>query len=271
MNRIELMARLRASKEKHYVYILRRESGEPFYVGKGYGNRVLNHEVEAKNPNNLNYKVNIIRAIWKSGGQISYDIDCIYDNAMSALARERELIAIFGRHDLKKGPLANLLDGGEGPSNPSEESKLKHSATLVGIDGLSERAIGNRFLHKLWPNLRSAPVKPLSEFAPERIAPNREKMNLTGRQAAALAASAISSRTLLGAGVRLPRTFFIETSRYCLENGVGRDILVSGMASLIAGDDPVEDMFLLGKAGFDFIRITVDQDILLDAGVLMPD
>ena len=271
MNRTELTAILRASKNKHYVYVLRRESREPFYVGKGFGNRVLCHEIEAKNPNNLNYKVNIIRALWKSGGKIFYDIDCFCDDALSALMRKRELIAAFGRHDVKKGPLANLLDGGEGPSNPSEESKLKHSATLAGIDGLSERAIGNRFLHKLWPNLRSAPVKPLSEFTPEHIAPNREKMNLTSRQAAALAASAISLRTLLEARASLPRTFLIEGSRYCVENGVGRDILVSGMASLNAGADPEDDVFVLTKAGFDFVPISVDRNMLLDAGVLMPD
>jgi hypothetical protein len=35
----------------HYVYVLRRPNGRPFYVGKGYGDRVFQHENEARHPN----------------------------------------------------------------------------------------------------------------------------------------------------------------------------------------------------------------------------
>lgn len=53
----------------HYVYILRRPDGRPFYVGKGYGPRVFQHENEARHPNNRlsnAYKLNVIRSIWKA-------------------------------------------------------------------------------------------------------------------------------------------------------------------------------------------------------------
>ena len=38
-------------QSQHYVYILRRPDGRPFYVGKGYGPRVFQHENEARHPN----------------------------------------------------------------------------------------------------------------------------------------------------------------------------------------------------------------------------
>jgi hypothetical protein len=266
----ELMHLIREAEAAHYVYILRRPNGEPFYVGKGVRYRVFCHEIEAKNLNNLNYKVNIIRSIWKAAQNVNYSIDRFFDDAVEALKRERELIDEIGRHDLKRGPLANLLDGGEGPSNPSEESRLKHAATLAGEEGISERAIGNRFVRRLWPNLKSAPIKPLSDFRPERISPNRESMALTPRQAATLAASAIANRVVLKSEAKLRRCFDVEDVRYCIENGAGRDILVSRMASLIPGANPADDMFVLSRVGYDFIRTKLDRDVLLDAGVLLP-
>lgn len=50
-----------------------------------------------------------------------------------ALAMEKEYIAAIGRHDLGKGPLANLTDGGDGGSGvvaTEEQRKNKRRASL---------------------------------------------------------------------------------------------------------------------------------------------
>lgn len=92
---------------------------EPFYVGKGYGNRCTDHlryahNIEGKHYNT--YKSRKIRSIEKSG----YDIVIIKSsNPMtdaSAISAEKSIIAKVGRKDLKRGPLLNHTDGGDGIS-----------------------------------------------------------------------------------------------------------------------------------------------------------
>ena len=71
----------------HYVYVLRRPDGRPFYVGKGVGPRVFNHENEARHPNNRlsnAHKLNVIRAIWRGGDAPTYEIDFVTDDPAAA-------------------------------------------------------------------------------------------------------------------------------------------------------------------------------------------
>jgi hypothetical protein len=49
-----------------------------------------------------------------------------------AIRIEIEIIYKIGRFDLKKGPLVNLTDGGEGTNNVSEEIKLKRAQKQIG-------------------------------------------------------------------------------------------------------------------------------------------
>jgi hypothetical protein len=51
---------------------------------------------------------------------------------------EQELISKFGRKDLKKGPLLNLTDGGDGCHNPSPETRAKMSAARRGVKQSAE-------------------------------------------------------------------------------------------------------------------------------------
>lgn len=53
----------------YYVYLLTYPSGRVFYVGKGRGYRVLDHEREARK-GVQSIKCNIIRSIWDNGGQV---------------------------------------------------------------------------------------------------------------------------------------------------------------------------------------------------------
>jgi len=107
-----------------YIYLDPRKPGkfcygryrfdyEPFYVGKGQKRRCI---VSQGRNRFLDRKI-------KKIGKI---IVTIYKSNLAeekAFELEKRLIARIGRIDLKKGPLCNLTDGGEGGSNPSKETR----------------------------------------------------------------------------------------------------------------------------------------------------
>lgn len=93
---------------KFYVYVLMYPDGTVFYVGKGKGNRIDQHETEAckgiQSP-----KCDIIRKIWIEGGEIIKQKVAYFDNEEDAYELEELLIAFFERKNL-----TNLTNGGEG-------------------------------------------------------------------------------------------------------------------------------------------------------------
>lgn len=94
-----------------YVYFHRKATtGEVFYVGKGCGKRAWDNSKRLKHWKNTVKKHGLIVEIVHHGLQ-----------EWAAFEIERELIAFYGRHDLGLGNLVNLSDGGEGPSNPSDQ------------------------------------------------------------------------------------------------------------------------------------------------------
>lgn len=80
---------------KYYVYTLARPNGTIFYVGKGSGNRVADHEKEALRGHNCP-KCELIRLIWREGGSIQRAIVFETDDERAALNREAELIREYG-------------------------------------------------------------------------------------------------------------------------------------------------------------------------------
>lgn len=95
---------------KYYVYELARPDGSVFYVGKGSGNRIKDHRLEAKN-GHFCYKCNVIRKIWESGSDFSASIVFQTDVEPESFKEEKRLIAYYGRNNL-----TNCTDGGEGMS-----------------------------------------------------------------------------------------------------------------------------------------------------------
>lgn len=93
---------------RFYVYILCRPNGKPFYVGKGSGRRVFDHDSEARSGHQC-HKCNIIRKIWRQGGEVQRYTVFTTDDQDEAYAYEQDLIAQYGRKNL-----ANGTDGGEG-------------------------------------------------------------------------------------------------------------------------------------------------------------
>lgn len=112
---------------RFYVYVLARPNGKPFYVGKGRSDRVFHHEREAKRGHKC-HKCNIIRKIWRQGGEVQRYTVFTTDDEKEALDHEIDLIA---QH--KRGSLCNQTDGGEGASNPSEATRIKRSNSIKRV------------------------------------------------------------------------------------------------------------------------------------------
>ena len=110
---------------RYYVYILARPNGKPFYVGKGQGARVFAHDNEARLGHKC-HKCNVIRKIWRNGGEYQRYIVFTTDVERDAHDYEKELIAQFGRDSL-----CNLTDGGEGCSGRVVDSETRKKLSLA--------------------------------------------------------------------------------------------------------------------------------------------
>jgi hypothetical protein len=115
--------------DNFYVYhLINSQTGLPFYVGKGRGNRLFDHIRDTKNKKlfdknkYLFYKINKIS---KSGGNIECKkiIENVSEN--DAFNREVEEIKKYGRKNNKTGILCNMTDGGEGSSGYIVTNKMK--------------------------------------------------------------------------------------------------------------------------------------------------
>lgn len=83
----------------YYVYTLARPGGTIFYVGKGCGNRVAQHEQEALRGHTCP-KCELIRSIWRSGGTMQRAIVFETEDEQAALARKMKLIDSYGPDQL---------------------------------------------------------------------------------------------------------------------------------------------------------------------------
>ena len=259
---------LRTGKQ-YYVYILHRPDGHPLYVGKGVGQRVLEHEAEARNTTRLTHKLNVIRSLLRKNLAIHYRLDSFFDDEAEALARERLLIQTIGRHDLGTGPLTNQTDGGEGTSNPSEGSRQRRRESLWGDAADPERLIANSYFRKLVA-VESVTLKPTSIWRrATALRRNRPTFPKTARQAASLVASAIQNRVLLEPSALIPRRLQVEGSEFIIENGAGNDMLSSDMVT-IADATPTYEILRLTGGGLRYIITEIDTSLLIDAGVLSP-
>jgi hypothetical protein len=127
-----------ATRADFYVSVLFRETGEPFYVGKGANGRWLKHEFDARN-GAAGHRFSIIRKIQARGLEVLKVK--LHEGLTEAVAHEYEiaLIAAIGRRH-EGGPLANETAGGEGASDPSPEAREKIGARTRGKKHSPEHA-----------------------------------------------------------------------------------------------------------------------------------
>lgn len=97
-------------------------------------------------------------------------------------------------------------------------------------------------------NRDSIPVKPLSAFKPSTTTAHPIARNPSTRQAAAISLAFAAAGKKLSAGTSVPRVFEINGIRSCIENGVLRDAVSSGLCT-VSGDSPeTETIRLAAKA-----------------------
>jgi hypothetical protein len=104
---------------------------EPFYIGKGKGNRLNGHVSAAIRNDGCNrYKESKIRNILRSGLQVvSVKIKCgLTENY--ALDLEEQLIRVIGRKVAGRGTLTNILAGGD-LGLGMREAMLRYHASLT--------------------------------------------------------------------------------------------------------------------------------------------
>lgn len=93
-----------------YVYELAdSRDGAVFYVGKGTGNRVDQHEKDAAAWTQVcSKKLNKIRDIWSAGGHVVKTIKAFFWDEQAAYDHETEVISAYGLETL-----TNVLPGGQ--------------------------------------------------------------------------------------------------------------------------------------------------------------
>ena len=137
---------MRIQEERvYYVYAYFDENNQPFYIGKGKGNRMFSHLYESqslrkdKTLYNL-YKTNKIKSIINKIGIdyfIENNIRILHKNLTEneSLELEKNLISKYGKIIDKSGILTNITDGGEfcvGNHFKTQSHRDKISNTLIG-------------------------------------------------------------------------------------------------------------------------------------------
>jgi hypothetical protein len=125
-----------------YVYLYRDprpgKKHQPFYVGKGTAKhrRADVHWTEHASNQILG---RILQKLRDAGLAPEIEIIAWFDDESAALSCERTLIAKIGRRNLKEGPLANLTDGGDGPTRIVTTAELRSRRRAI----MNQRYVDN--------------------------------------------------------------------------------------------------------------------------------
>jgi hypothetical protein len=162
---------------RFYVYVYRDprpgKNRVPIYVGKGSSSRFRVHwDVGAKNP----FLRNILGAIRALALLPEIEFVDWFDHEDDAFAAEVELIAKYGRRDKGQGTLANLTDGGEGPSGMRFSAATRERLAKLSKDSWANPAQRALRLENLSRALREPKYRALmAEITRARMAAPAER------------------------------------------------------------------------------------------------
>lgn len=121
-----------------YVYVYRdprpNKNMQPVYVGKGSKRRAWKHW---RSGNTLNKPFNDwLTHLRRIALPPVIEIVAEFEDEAQAMAKECELVALYGRRDLKTGPLFNCTHGGDGVAGLiwTEPYRAKHLAAIGARD-----------------------------------------------------------------------------------------------------------------------------------------
>jgi hypothetical protein len=197
------------TRSDFYVYALFRENGVPFYIGKGHGRRLADHDMAARR-GDKGYRNAVIRDMHARGVELIRAK--VHEGLTETAAHVYEvaLIAAIGRHP--HGPLTNLTDGGEGFTGlkrvRGRKQSIKHianrAAALRGKKLAPERAarllaanLGKKASAKTRAKMSAIRLgrKPTEETV-KKSAMSRRGKKRTAEQCAHIAAGLKSSKAV---------------------------------------------------------------------------
>jgi hypothetical protein len=109
----------------YYVYeLIDSRDGSPFYVGKGKGRRVDQHERQARKGTH-SPKCNRIRAIWDAGGKVEKRIVREFAREDDAYAFEAQLVERHGLQNLTNIVKGGRLEFGEDPELTRDKTAIR--------------------------------------------------------------------------------------------------------------------------------------------------
>jgi hypothetical protein len=144
-------------KPGKYVYGEYEFDYEPFYVGKGFGHRDIEHLRESRLRKGNFLKNNVIKDILGCGLEPLIIRFISGVSEQDALNFEKELISKIGRLDLKLGPLTNKNNGDSKGRIISDEFKDKQSKIM--IDYFKDNPISEETKEKISKTLLDKNIK----------------------------------------------------------------------------------------------------------------
>lgn len=147
-NKFYIYAILDPRKRGKFKYGKYEFDYEPFYIGKGSGNRSKQHLQEWSLKVRC-FKNHKIKSIIKSGYYPM--IVNIYENLLEKVAFKYELniIEVIGRHNHKTGPLTNVTEGGEGVSGRIITDEFRNKQSKIMKEYFKENPIPNEVKNKI--------------------------------------------------------------------------------------------------------------------------
>jgi len=141
-NRFYVYVYLDPRKPGNYTYGVYQFDYEPFYVGKGSNGRSDVHLSGNEDNEHFDNVIKKIQRVCNTDPIIVKYQDMLLEQDSFDL--EIKMIATIGRYDLKRGPLCNLTNGGEGSTGwiCSDETKNKMSQSHIGVVGPAHHNYG---------------------------------------------------------------------------------------------------------------------------------